>query len=64
MSGKPILIYNDHVVEAFRAGKPLYMIDFNEEDQRNICKRVTHGSMLSKKNLADKKIFYAMMMEE
>ena len=64
MNGKPIPIYNDHVVEAFRNGRPLYMIDFNELDQRNVCKRVTHPEMISKKNIADRKIFFVMMMEE
>lgn len=63
MKGKPVTIYYEHVVHAFRSGKPLYMIDFNETDQRNVCKKVTHPDMLSEKNLSDRKIYFVVMVE-
>lgn len=63
MKGRPETIYNEYVEVAFRAGMPVYMVDFNEEDQRNVCKKVTHPEMFSKKNLSDRKISFVMMLE-
>lgn len=64
MLGYPkFLPSKEYVIEFFKAGIPVYIIDFEQEDQRNVCCRITHESMLTPEKIFSRKVYFVLLEE-
>lgn len=62
MKGYPTIFpFSEHVKSFYEAGLPVYMIDFEQEDQRNVCRRITHESMITREKLESRKVLFVLL---
>lgn len=52
------VVDNSCVLPLFERGVTIYMVDFEQSDQRNMTRRVTHKDMLTPEKLASKNTFF------
>lgn len=48
----------DHAIPLFSAGETVYMVDFDEADQRNACRRITSASMVTEAKKKSNNVFF------
>lgn len=62
---KAKLLYDKrHALIFFRAGKTVYMVDFEQADQRNMCRRITNESMITEDKIRSENVFFYVMLGE
>lgn len=53
-----LVVDKSYVLPLYDKGTKLYMVDFEEDDQRNMARRITHRDMLTPEKLKSKNTFF------